>query len=184
MRATPTAQTHYRNKGIELVGAEASDIYCRQYVENQAARRSRSLSPSSDTIVAVRSSATPIGQRWIYNTKQTQRYNERRACFRDTRTGGWYRSSIRLIYVTFVESIEQLIITITTLLTTIKRFSSLRRGITIIFRKTTISSTTHLPSLAQFAGDPLVELVTPVESWYSSTLLCVQRYHPGFRVRR
>lgn len=51
MRATPTAQIYYRKKGNELVGAEAFDAYCRQYVENQAARRSRSSSPSNDTAV-------------------------------------------------------------------------------------------------------------------------------------
>jgi len=39
VRSTSTAQTFYRNKGIELVGAEAFDAYCRQYVENQAARK-------------------------------------------------------------------------------------------------------------------------------------------------
>jgi len=50
-RAAPTAQVFYRNKEIELVGAEAFHTYCRQYVESQAARRSRSSSPSNDTIV-------------------------------------------------------------------------------------------------------------------------------------
>jgi len=49
VRGKPTAQTFYRNKGIELVGAEAFNAYCRQYAENQAARRSRSSSPSDDT---------------------------------------------------------------------------------------------------------------------------------------
>jgi len=55
-------------------------------------------------------------------------------------------------------------ITIMILLTTIRRIlvSSLRHGITIIFEKAAISSTTHLLSLAQFVGDLLMGLAVPV----------------------
>jgi len=120
-RATPTAQVFYRNKRIELVGAQAFDTYCRQYVENQAARRSRSLSTPNDTIVAhnlVRPRAdddgfaTPIRRKRTMSAEPKSDRQEKEVDM-DTQL----EESI----IKFVDSIKQFIITITILLTTIKR---------------------------------------------------------------